>query len=175
MPPLCSSNGCSKTVNLNCFRRRPALICMYCRPAGSIHLRLACAPAARGARPRACHLAAAAIVQIWAVSTVLLLCGNEQRCELLSVVAPDQYQSGSRVVTGSCAPQPQQQPCIQPQNCCCWPRGRARGAFYMNPAPARAALIGWRGRRFKLVLGSFWATAVKRSITAPPAAQGLCI
>ena len=53
-------------------------------------------------------------------------------------------------------------------------RPRAR-AFYMNPGPARAALIGWGGRRFKLVLDGFGATAVKRSITAPPAAQGLCI
>ena len=97
------------------------------RPAGSIYFRLACAPAARGARPRACHLAAAASVQIWVVSTVLLLYGTAQRSELLSVVAPDHYRSGSRVVTGSCDPQPQQQPCIQPQNCCCWPRGRARG------------------------------------------------
>eukprot|EP01044_Picomonas_judraskeda_P016592 COSAG03_NODE_2973_length_2317_cov_3.891344_1_plen_338_part_10 len=51
LPPLCSSNGCCETANSNCFAPAGRTCTAAGRPAGSIYFRLACAPAARGARP----------------------------------------------------------------------------------------------------------------------------
>ena len=47
-------------------------------------------------------------------------------------------------------------------------------AFYINPASARARLIGWAGRRFKLSGDRFWAPVAKPAVSARPAALGRC-
>ena len=51
LPPLCSSNGCSKTVNLNCFAPAGRNMHRGGRPAGSIKMRLR----ARGGRADTLH------------------------------------------------------------------------------------------------------------------------
>ena len=51
-------------------------------------------------------------------------------------------------------------------------RVRRARAFYINPASARARLIGWAGRRFKLSGDRFWAPVAKRAVSARPAARG---
>ena len=51
-------------------------------------------------------------------------------------------------------------------------RVRRALAFYINPASARARLIGWAGRRFKLSGDRFWAPVAKRAVTTRPSALG---
>lgn len=53
-------------------------------------------------------------------------------------------------------------------------RVRRARAFYINPASARARLIGWAGRRFKLAGDRFWAPVAKRAVSAKPAVRGCC-
>ena len=51
-------------------------------------------------------------------------------------------------------------------------RVRRARAFYINPASARARLIGWAGRRFKLSGDRFWAPVAKQAVSTRPAAPG---
>ena len=53
-------------------------------------------------------------------------------------------------------------------------RVRRARAFYINPASARARLIGWPGRRFKLAGDRFWAPVAKRAVSARPGVRGCC-